>query len=319
MTRALLPQRVDFPVLQIVPVRRRKSSLNVIDNNKRTRSSISVKRNAAVSETQFRFCSLRSCNFRLSSAFQSAYFFFVISECSVCSFSFRCKLLICILFSRNLLCYPSVIGMLQRQRWMDKVLTRFCLSTSALRLMILCSNSLPICLTFSLASHDSKFSSFRSSNTSRWSPVIACITLLPGSGFPGLCGTASDGNSAYGQTGVGSTISTSRWELSAMDVLTISWSETRGLLWILTVRIGGVEFMDPKPVSPVSTINDGGAATLSLFSAGATSGKAPLCHAKCECRNSSNKVSATILAVSYCEKNSGPRISVSALCQIICG
>jgi hypothetical protein len=185
--------------------------------------------------------------------------------------------------------------------------------------MILCSNNLPICLTFSLASHDSKFSSFRSSNTSRWSPVIACTTPLPGSGFPGFCGMASDGNSAYGQIGVGSTISTSRWDLSAMDVLTISWSETRGLLWILTVRIGGVEFMDPRPVSPVSTINGGGAVTLSLFSAEVASGTALLCHAKWECRNSSNKLSATILAVSYCEKNPGPLISVSALCQIICG
>jgi hypothetical protein len=183
--------------------------------------------------------------------------------------------------------------------------------------MILCSNNLPICLTFSLASHDSKFSSFRSSNTSRWSPVIACTTLLPGSGFPGLSGMASDGNSAYGQIGVGSTISTSRWELSAMDVLTISWSETRGLLWILTVRIGGVEFIDPKPVSLVSTIKGGGSAASSLF-VEADSGTALLCHAKCECRNSSNKLSATILAVSYCEKNSGPLISVSALCQIIC-
>jgi hypothetical protein len=200
-----------------------------------------------------------------------------------------------------------------------KLLTRFCLSTSALRLMILCSNNLPICLTFSLASQVSKFSSFLSSNTSRWSPVIACTTPLPGSGFPGLCGTASEGNSAYGQIGVGSTISTSRWDLSAMDVLTISWSETRGLLWILTVRIGGVEFIDPKTVSLVSTTNGGWAATLSLFSAEAASGIAPLCHAKCECRNSSNKLSATILAVSYCEKNSSPLISVSALCQIICG
>jgi hypothetical protein len=87
---------------------------------------------------------------------------------------------------------------------------------------------------------------------------------------------ASDGNNAYGQIGVGSTISTSRWELSAIDVLTISWSETRGLLWILTVRIGGVEFMDPKPVSLVSTINGGGAATSSLFSAEAASGTALL-------------------------------------------
>lgn len=185
--------------------------------------------------------------------------------------------------------------------------------------MILCSNNLPICLTFSLASHDSKFSSFRSSNTSRWSPVIACTTLLPDSGFSGLCSMASDGNSAYGQIGVGSTISTSRWELSAIDVLTISWSETRGLLWILTVRIGGVEFIDPKPVSLVSTINSGGAASSSLLSTEAASGKTLLCHAKCECRNSSNRLSATILAVSYCEKNSGPLISVSALCQIICG
>jgi hypothetical protein len=107
VTRAVLPRRVDCPGLRIVPVRHRESSLNAIDNNERTRSSFSVKRNAAVSDTQFRFCSLRSCNFRLSSAFQSAYFFFVISECSVCSFSFRCKLLICALFSRNLLCYPK--------------------------------------------------------------------------------------------------------------------------------------------------------------------------------------------------------------------
>ena len=104
-----------------------------------------------------------------------------------------------------------------------------------------------------------------------------------------------------------------------MDVLTMSWSETRGLLWILTVRIGGVEFMDPKPVSLVSTINDAGTGTLSLFSAEAVSGTVLLCHAKCECRNSSNKLSATILDVSYCEKNPGPLISVSALCQIICG
>jgi hypothetical protein len=200
-----------------------------------------------------------------------------------------------------------------------KVLTRFCLSTSALRLMILCSNNLPICLTFSLASHDSKFSSFRNSNTSRWSPVIACTTLLPGSGFPGLCGKASDGNSAYGQIGVGSTISTSRCDLSAIDVLTISWRETRGLLGILTVRIGGVEFIDPKPVSLVSSNNGGGAVT-SLISVGeATSSTALPCHVKCECRTSSNKLSATILAVSYCEKNSGPLISVSALRQISCG
>jgi len=77
--------------------------------------------------------------------------------------------------------------------------------------------------------------------------------------------------------------------------------------------------MDPKPVSLVSTINGGGAETSSFFSAEAASGRALLCHAKCECRNSSNKLSATILAVPYCEKKSGPLISVSALCHIICG
>ena len=200
------------------------------------------------------------------------------------------------------------------------MLTRFCLSTSALRLVILCSNSLPICLTFSLASHVSKLSSFRSNNTSRWSPAIPCTTLLPGSGFPGLCGLASDENSAYGQIGVGSTISTSRFDLSAIDVLTMSWSETRGLLGILTVCIGGVVLIGPKPVSLVSTNNGSGAETATLVSAGeAVSGTALLCHAKCECRSSSNKLSATILAVSYCEKNSGSLISVSALRQIICG
>jgi hypothetical protein len=77
--------------------------------------------------------------------------------------------------------------------------------------------------------------------------------------------------------------------------------------------------MDPKPVSLVSTIKGGWDATSSLFSAETDSGTALPCHAKCECRNSSNKLSATILAVSYCEKNSGPLISVSALFQIICG
>lgn len=147
------------------------------------------------------------------------------------------------------------------------MLTRFCLSTSALRLIILCSNSLPICLTFSLASHDSKFSSFRSNNTSRWRPAIPCTTPLPGSGFPGLWAEISDGKSAYGQIGVGSTISTSKFDLSAMDVLTMSWSDTRGLLGILTVCIGGVEFIGAKPVSLVSTNNGSGAATLSVVSA----------------------------------------------------
>ena len=200
------------------------------------------------------------------------------------------------------------------------MLTRFCLSTSALRLIILCSNSLPICLTFSLASHDSKFSSFRSNNTSRWSPAIPWTTLLPGSGFPGLCGVASKGNSAYGQKGVGSTISTSRFDLSAMDVLTMSWSETRGLLEIFTVCIGGVEFICPKPASLVSTNNGGGAVTISFVSAGdVVSGMTLLCHAKWEYRSSSNKLSATTLAVSYCEKNAGSLISVSAFRQIICG
>ena len=202
----------------------------------------------------------------------------------------------------------------------SKVLTRFCLSTSALRFIILCSNSLPICLTFSLASHDSKFSSFRSSNTSRWSPAIACTTLLPGPGFSVHCGIASDGNIAYGQIGVGSTISTSRCDLSAIDVLTISWSETRGLLRISTVCIGGVVFMNPRPVSLVSTNNGGGATTLSLVSAGrVVSSTALPWYAKCECRSSSNKLSATILAVSYWEKNSGSSISVSTLRQTICG
>jgi hypothetical protein len=55
--------------------------------------------------------------------------------------------------------------------------------------------------------------------------------------------------------------------LSAMDVLTMSWSDTRGLLGILTVCIGGVEFIGAKPVSLVSTNNGSGAATLSVVSA----------------------------------------------------
>lgn len=200
------------------------------------------------------------------------------------------------------------------------MLTRFCLSTSALQFIILCSNSLPICLTFSLASHVSKFSSFRSSSTSRWSAAIACATLPPGSGFPGLCGVVSDENSSYGQMGVESTISTSRCDLSAIDVLTISWSETRGFLRISIVCIGGVESIGPKPVSLVSTNNGGGATALSFASVGVVTSDAILpCHAKCEFRSSSNKLSATILAVSYCAKNSGLLISVSASCQIICG
>jgi hypothetical protein len=78
--------------------------------------------------------------------------------------------------------------------------------------------------------------------------------------------------------------------------------------------------MDPKPVSLVSTNNGGGAVTLSLVSVGeAASSIALPCRVKCECRTSSNWLSATILAVSYCEKNAGALISVSALRQIICG
>jgi hypothetical protein len=169
-----------------------------------------------------------------------------------------------------------------------------------LRFIILCSNNLPICFTFSLASHDSKFSSFLSISTSRWSATIACATLPPGSGIPGLCGVDSDWNNAYGQMGVGSTISTSRHDLSAIDVFTISWSETRGLLRISTVCIGGVESIGPKPVSLVSTNNGGGGVILFSFaSVGVAISDAVLpCDAKCEFRTSSNKLSATILAVS---------------------
>ena len=182
----------------------------------------------------------------------------------------------------------------------DKVLTRFCLSTSALRLIILCSNNRPICLTFSLASHDSKFSSFRSTNTSRWSPAIACATLLSGSDFPGLLLVGSEGNSAYGQIGVGSTMSTSRCDFSAMDVLTMSWSETRGLFRSSAVRIGGVEFIDPKAESLRSTDKGGGATASCFVSVTVTASGIvlPPCHAGCELRSSSNTHSATILPVS---------------------
>lgn len=166
--------------------------------------------------------------------------------------------------------------------------------------MILCSNSRPICLTFSLASHDSKFSSFRRTNTSRWSPAIACATLLSGSEFPGLLLAGSEGNRAYGQIGVGSTISTSRCDFSAIDVLTMSWSETRGLFRSSAVRIGGVEFIDPKAESLRSTDNGGGATASCCVSVAVTvSGILVLpCHAEFELRSSSNRHSATILAVS---------------------
>lgn len=166
--------------------------------------------------------------------------------------------------------------------------------------MILCSNNRPICLTFSLASHDSKFSSFRNTSTSRWRPAIACATLLSASEFPGLWQPGSDGNSAYGQIGVGSTMSMSRCDFSAIDVLTMSWSETRGRLRISTVRIGGVEFIDPNAESLRSTDNGGGA-TISCFVSVtvAISGVALSCHVGCELRSSSNRHSATILAVSY--------------------
>jgi hypothetical protein len=52
-----------------------------------------------------------------------------------------------------------------------------------------------------------------------------------------------------------------------MDVLTMSWSDTCGLPGILTVCIGGVEFICPKPVSLVSTNNGGEAVTISFVSA----------------------------------------------------